>query len=255
MKKMHLALMALVVVVLVTPVTADAAEIKALFAGGVRPVTRELTPMFERTSGHTVSVIYDGVGRIKERIHRGETADAIIVTDSELDTLQMRGTVVAGSRVSIAKTGIGVAIRAGAPKPDVSSVEAFKRALLGAKSVGYVDPAAGAASSIPIANMFERLGIDAELRAKAKFVRGGGGMFEAIIKQEVEIGVYIISDIVAAPGIELAGPLPSELQFYISYSAGILSTARDSELAKELIKFLSSPAALPVIKSNGMEPG
>lgn len=255
MKKMHLALTVLICALLVTPVIADAAEIKVLFAGGVRSVTRELTPMFERTSGHTVTVIYDGVGRLKERIQRGETADAIIVTGSELDTLQMQGTVVANSRVDIAKTGIGVVIRAGAPKPDVSSVEALKRALLGAKSFGYVDPAAGAASSVPIADMFERLGIANELKAKAKFVQGGGTLFEAITKQEVEIGVYIISDIVTTPGIELAGPLPPELQFYILYSAGILSAAREPELAKELIKFLSSPAALPVIKSNGMEPG
>jgi len=251
----RLAFTTFILTMIATVSAVDAAEIKGLFAGGIGVVTRELTPMFERTSGHKVTVTYRVVGGIKDLLQRGETADVIIVPPRDLDDLQKQGKVLVGTRVDIAKTGIGVVIRAGAPKPDVSSVEAFKRTLLAAKSFGYVDPAGGAAPSIPIANMFERIGIAADLKAKAKFVPNGRSLYEAIVKQEVEIGVYIINEIVTTPGVELAGPLPPDLQFYMMYSAGIMPAAHEPELARELIKFLSSPAALPIIRAKGMEPG
>ena len=255
MANTRVAFTAFILTVIAAVTAADAAEIKGLFAGGIGVVTRELTPMFERASGHKVTVTYRLVGGIRELLQRGETADVIIVPPRDLDDLQKQGKVLAGTRVDIAKTGIGVVIRAGAPKPDVSSVEAFKRTLLAAKSLGYVDPAGGAAPAIPIASMFERLGIAADLKAKAKFVPNGRSLFEAIAKQEAEIGVYILNEIVTTPGVELAGPLPPDLQFYMVYSAGIVPTAREPVLARELVKFLSSPAALPIIRAKGMQPG
>jgi molybdate transport system substrate-binding protein len=167
--------------------------------------------------------------------------------------LKKQGKIVPGSTVAIAKTGIGVAVRSGTPKPDLSSVDAFKRYLLSAKSIGYVDPSGGAGPSRPIVAMFERLGIDAELRAKAKFVPNGRSLFEAINKQDADVGVYIINEIVTTPGIELAGPVPPEVQFYIRYAAGILAASTEPASARELITFLASPIALPVIKAKGME--
>jgi len=178
---------------------ANAAEVKGLFAAGVGMVTRELTPVFERTSGHTVAITYRLTGAIKNLVQSGEIVDAIIVPAPDFEDLQRQGKIVAGSRIDIAKTGIGVAVRAGTPKPDVSSPEAFKRTLLNAKSFAYVDPAGGAAPSILIAKMLERIGIAEELKAKAKFVPNGTRLFEALIKQEAEIGVYIINEIVMTP--------------------------------------------------------
>jgi molybdate transport system substrate-binding protein len=233
---------------------ANAAEITGWFAGGIAGVTRELIPQFEKTSGHKVTATYSLVAPIRERVSRGEIADAVIVPWADFDAIWNAGKIIPGTRGDIAKTGIGVAIRAGAPMLDVSSLEAFKHTLLSVKSIGYVDPQGGAGSSKQIDEMFERIGLRQQLMQKAKIVSGGRSLFELITKQEADLGVYIISEIVTAPGIELAGPLPREIQFYASYSGGVLAQAREPGPATELMKFLTSPSALPVIKAKGMEP-
>jgi molybdate transport system substrate-binding protein len=254
MKALEFVLLSAIVVAGISlPAGLSAAEIKGLFAAGVGVVTQELTPVFERSSGHKVAITYRVIGTLKDLLEHGEVADIIIATPTDLVDLEKQGKVVSGTTVAIARTGIGVAVRAGSPKPDVTTVEAFKQSLLNAKSFGYVDPAGGAGPSRPIVAMFERLGINAELRAKAKFVPNGRSLFEAITKQEADLGVYIINEIVTTPGIDLAGPVPSELQFYIRYAAAILARSPEPALAKELISFLSSPAAGPVIKSKGMD--
>lgn len=154
----------------------------------------------------------------------------------------------------MAKVGVGVAVRSGAPKPDLGSVEAFKRSMLAAKSVIYADPARGGGAGIHFAQVLERLGIAADMKPKSKLITGIN-VVELVAKGEGELGVTQLSLIVGAAGVELAGPLPAELQHYTVFSAGVVTGAKEAETAKALIKFLTAPAAVPVIKAKGMEPG
>ena len=245
------------IAIAILPLTdvAHSAEIRGLFAAGVGVVTRELTPAFEAAANHKVSVTYGVVGTLNGLLQRGEIADVIIAPPAFLDSLYKQGKVVTEKHVPIAKTGIGVAIRAGASKPKVDSVDALKLALTSARAFGFVDPSGGAAPSVPIANMLGRIGIIPQSMTSAKFFPNGRSLFEAIAKQEADIGVYITNEIVTTPGIELAGPVPAELQFYIPYSAAILSGAPEPNAARQLIEFLSSPTAIPIIQAKGMEPG
>jgi molybdate transport system substrate-binding protein len=158
--------------------------------------------------------------------------------------------IIAGSRVAVARSGIGVEVRAGAPKPNIGSVEAFKGALLNAKSIAYLRVGSGEF----IAGMLEKIGIADAI--KAKVVRPATDIVsELVAKGEVELGMVVATQIVTTPGVELVGPLPEELQNYLIFTAGVSSKSNASSAAHELIKFLTSPAAIQVIKSQGMEPG
>ena len=153
---------------------------------------------------------------------------------------------MADSRVDLVRSGVGVAVRAGAPKPDISSVEAFKRALLTAKSIAYL-PTAG------VPQLVERLGLGDSTKAKTT-VPGTDIVCELVAKGEIELGVVVITQIVTTAGVELAGPLPAEIQFYTTFTAGVSANSKAPEAARDLIRFLTGPAALPVIKAQGMEP-
>jgi molybdate transport system substrate-binding protein len=229
---------------------ANAAEIKVLSSNGMRAVMLELVPEFERTSGYKVSISYDSANMILSRIKSGETADLAIVTASASDELMKQGKIAAGSRGEIASSGIGIAVRAGAPKPDISSVEAFKRSLLNAKSITYTTTGA---SGIYFAGLIERLGIAGQVTAKAK-VTPGGLVGELVARGEAEIAVQQIPELMAMAGVELVGPLPPELQNITVLSAGVFAAARQPDAARTLIKFLLTPAAARVIKAKGMEP-
>ena len=159
-----------------------------------------------------------------------------------------------GSRADLAKTGVGVVVKAGAPLPDIGSVDAFKRALLAAKSVAYIDPAAGGSSGIYVGKLLERLGIADEVNAKAKLIQGGE-VADHIVDGEAEIGIHQISEILAVKGAVLVGPLPAEIQNFTVYSAGVGTAAKDGAAASALVKFLAGPHAGPIIKAKGMEPG
>jgi molybdate transport system substrate-binding protein len=245
--------LAMVVMAAGAPRGAAGAEIKVLTAGAFKQVLLALLPDFERTSGHKVTVENDTVGALTKRIAGGEAFDLAVLTPKAVDDLAKEGKFAAGSRVNLARVGVGVVVKDGTPKPDISSVAAFKQALLAAKSVAYIDPAAGGSSGIYVAGLLDKLGIAAEVKPKAKLIPGGA-VAEHVARGEAELGIHQISEILPVKGITLVGPLPAEIQNYTVYAAGVGAHAKESDAAKALLKTLTSPAAAEVLKSKGMEP-
>jgi molybdate transport system substrate-binding protein len=235
------------------PRGATAAEIKVLTAGAFKQVVLALVPEFEKQTGHKVTVDNDTVGALTKRIEGGEAFDVAVLTPGAVNDLSSKGKFVAGSRTNLARVGIGVVVKDGTPRPDVSSVDAFKAALLAAKSVAYIDPVAGGSSGIYVAGLLDKLGIAAEVNAKAKLIHGGS-VAEHIANGEAELGIHQISEILPVKGTTLVGPLPAAIQNYTVYAAGLGANAKESDAAKSLLQVFSSPAAGEVFKSKGMEP-
>lgn len=233
--------------------SALAAEVKVLTAGAFKEVVLALVPDFEKQTGHKVVLANDTAGALKKRIEGGEAFDVAIITPAVIDELASAGKIVTGSRANIASVGVGVVVKEGAPKPDVSTVEAFKQALLAAKSVAYIDPASGGSSGIYIDKLLERLGIADQVRPKAK-LKKGGHVADLIVSGEAELGLHQISEIVPVKGAALVGPLPKEIQNTTTYAAGLSAAAQSKEAAQALIKTFSGPAAAAILKSKGMEP-
>lgn len=235
------------------PRGAAAAEIKVLTAGAFKQVLLMLVPDFEKQTGHKVIVQNDTVGALAKRIEGGEVFDLAVLTPAAVNDLSSKGKFVAGSRTNLGRVGVGVVVKEGAPKPDISSVDAFKKALLAAKSVAYIDPAAGGSSGIYVAGLLDRLGVAAEVKPKAKLIPGGA-VAEHIARGEAELGIHQISEILPVKGVTLVGPLPADIQNYTVYAAGLGAHGKESEGAKALLKTLSGPAAADVLKAKGMEP-
>ncbi len=233
---------------------AKATEITVISGGAFKQVLTPLAAQYEKESGNKVAMTYQTVGQHLKLIRSGEEQfDVAILTPEAIDGLIKEGKVVAGSRVNLAKTGVGVVVKAGTPLPDISTVEAFKRTLLAAKSVAYIDPKAGGSSGIYVGKLLERLGIAEAVNAKAVLVQGGE-VAAHVVDGEAEIGIHQISEILAVKGAVLVGPLPAAIQNFTVYSAGVSAAAKDSAAAKAFAKFLTSPDALPIIKAKGMEP-
>ena len=228
-----------------------AADIKVISGGAFKQVLNALAAQYETASGNKLDLTYRTVGQHLKLIESGEeTFDVAVLTPEAIDGLIKNGKVVAGSRADLARTGVGVVVKAGAPLPDISSVEAFRRTLLAAKSVAYIDPAAGGSSGIYVGKLLERLGIAAAVNAKAKLIHGGA-VADHIAAGEAEIGVHQISEILAVKGAVLVGPLPADIQNFTVYAAGIGTAAKHG--AGALVKFLAGPHAGPIIKAKGME--
>jgi molybdate transport system substrate-binding protein len=232
---------------------AAAAEVKVLTAGAFKQVLVALLPEIEKQSGNKVALDNDTVGALVKRIEAGESFDLAVLTPGALDGLAGKGKIVAGSATKLARVGIGVVVKEGAPKPDIGSVEAFKQALLAAKSIAYIDPAAGGSSGIYVSGLLDKLGIAADVRAKSKLIHGGA-VAEHIANGEAELGVHQISEILPVKGVMLIGPLPDAIQNYTVYAAGVGAQAKQSDAAKAVLKVLSGPAAAAVLKSKGMDP-
>jgi len=228
---------------------AQTAEIKVLASTAVKTTLEELGPQFEKATGNKVEFDFAPAAILKTKIDQGTAFDVAILTVPVTDSLAGAGKIDT-ARTTIAHSGIGVAIHKGAPKPDISTTEAFKRTLLDAKSVGFT--AAGATGAY-LKTLFEKLGIADELKPKLKLLQGAAG--EAAANGDVEIGMTQISEILPYANAELVGPLPSEVQSYTYFSAAVSAASREADVAKAFIKFLAAPAALAVIKAKGMEPG
>ena len=232
--------------------TARAAEIKLLCAVALQPAMVALIPDFEKSSGHKVTIAYGNAGPVADRVQKGEAADIVISSVPLIDQLQAQGKVVADSRVTIAKVGVGVFVRKGAAKPDISSADAFKRSMLAARSIAYPDPAGGGASGIYVASLLERLGIAAEMKPKTT-LSTLGTLYASVASGEVEIGFNQVSEILAQSTVELAGPLPPEIQNYTQFAPGIVTGGGQTDAARALATFLYSPAAKTVLKAKGFE--
>jgi molybdate transport system substrate-binding protein len=235
--------------------TAAAAEVRVMISGGLTAAYNALVPEFERATGNKVVTAYGPsmgttVNAIPVRLARGEPADVLIMVGYALGDLIQQGKVVADSRVDLVKSPIGVAVKAGAPKPDISSADAVKNALLAAKSVAYSDSASGVYVST---EMFQKLGIADAMKDKAKKIPADP-VAGVVARGDAEIGFQQISEMLPVPGVDIVGPLPPELQKITVFAAGIATVAKEPEAGKALIKFLASPAARDTIVKSGLEP-
>jgi molybdate transport system substrate-binding protein len=234
---------------------ANAAEVRVMISGGLTAAYKELVPEFERVTGNRVLTAYGPsmgttINAIPIRLERGEPADVLIMVGYALGDLIKQGKVVADSRVDLTKSLIGVVVKSGAPKPDISSADALKRALLAAKSIAYSDSASGVYVST---EMFQRLGIADAVKDKARKIPAEP-VAGVVARGDAEIGFQQISELRPVAGVDIVGPLPSELQTVMIFSAGIASVSREPEAGRALIKFLASPAASAAIIKSGMEP-
>jgi molybdate transport system substrate-binding protein len=232
-----------------------AADIKVMISGGFSAAYRELIAGFEQATGDRVETaagpsMGETPNAIPVRLARGEPADVLIMVGAALDDLIKQGKVVAESRVDLARSFIGVAVRAGAPRPDLSSAEAFKRALLAAKSVAYSDSASGVYVST---EMFQKLGVVDAMKGKARMIPAEP-VGAVVARGEAEIGLQQVSELLPVPGIDFVGPLPPEIQKVTLYSAGVATNATEPAAARLLIQYLSSPEAYATIKKTGLEP-
>jgi molybdate transport system substrate-binding protein len=234
--------------------SANAAEIKVLAAGAVRLAMQQLIPDFQKATGHTVTIAYGPAGAIEGRVDKGEASDVVITERERLAALESRGKVAGGSRVNVAGVGIGVAVRKGAPKPDIGSLDNFKRVLLAAKSVGHVNPAVGSSSGIFTASMLEKIGVAQAIKAKTRL-----GTFEElehlVEKGEVEIQIGQSTELVGAHALDYVGPLPSDIANVTRYAAGVVAAGKIQDAAKAFINFITTPAAVSLFKAKGYEPG
>jgi molybdate transport system substrate-binding protein len=245
---------------LLTGFSAGAAEIKVLCSGAMRGVLQQVAPDFEKSSGHKLLIEFATAGKVEEKVAADEAIDVAILTKPRAEKLVRAAKLVGGSTTDLARVPIGLAVKKGAPRPDVSSVEAFKRTLLNAKSIAYVDPASGGTSGIYLAQALEKLGIATEIKSKIRLVSPAGEssprVGELIQRGEAEIGLQPISELMEVAGIDVVGPLPADLQSPdLVYMAGSPAVSEQPLAAKALIDFLAAPAAAPVYKANGMEPG
>jgi molybdate transport system substrate-binding protein len=229
---------------------AGAAEIRILSTMALGSVMEELLPEFERASGHNVAIEYETANIMANRVRNGEAADLAILTPALLDELAKLGRIAAGSNVTLARSGVGIGVRASAPRPDISSPAALKETLLKAKSIAYTS---SGQSGTYFARLIERLGIAEEVRAKAK-IPAGGSTGELVIRNEAEMAVQQLPELLATPGLVVV-PLPPELQNMTAFAAGVSTGAQQPAAAQALIRFLTMPAAAQVIKAKGMEPG
>jgi molybdate transport system substrate-binding protein len=237
-------------VVLGLGAVARAGEIKVISTIGVKSVVEEMAPQYEQKTGRKLAITFGVANALKRQIEAGETFDLAIMTAAVADDLIKQGKLVAATRTDVARGGIGIAVRAGAPKPDIGSVESLKRALLAAKSITYTREGG---SGIYFAGLLERLGIAEAMKSKTKY--GTGNSPEMVAAGDAEMVVQLITELLPVRGIELVGPLPAEVQNYIVLTAGVGAQAKEPALAKDFLQFLTGPAAAPVIKAKGLEPG
>jgi molybdate transport system substrate-binding protein len=232
-----------------------AAEINAFISTAVKAATDELLPPFERANGHVVKASYAPSGALVPRFERGEPVDVFVTDSAAIDALIARGRIVS-ARIDLVRTGIGIAVRKGAPRPDVSTPDALRRALLAANSIGHASPAGGSITAAHIMRVFEALGIAAEATPKVKLAAGGpnGRVSVLVSSGEAEIGLQQVSELLSNPGVEVIGMLPAELQQITIYSAGVTATAKQPDPAKAFIAALAAPAAAAVFRAKGLDP-
>ena len=231
--------------------SAPAAELKVLTTGAMKPVVLALQPQFE-SQGHKLTIENDTAGALTKRIENGEAYDVAVITPGAIDGLIAKGKAAPGSRTNVARVGVGVMVKEGAPKPDIATLDAFKQTLLTAKSIAHIDPQSGGSTGIYLTGLFEKLGMTEVLKPKTK-LKFGGLVADLIVNGDAEIGLQSISEIILAKGVTFVGPLPAEIQNYTVYAAGISPATKDAEAAKALIGLLAGPSAANVLREKGLE--
>src|SRR5262245_55830289 len=229
---------------------ASAAEIRVLSTQATEQSYRELVPQFEKATGHKVTTLFTGTLDADKRLAAGEQYDLLIMAKDSIEQHTKGGKVVPGSSVDLARSAVGVGVKAGAPKPDISSVDALKRTLLNAKSIGY----SSGPSGVYIVTMFDKLGIADQIKSKLKQTASGVFVGSIIASGEVEIGFQQVSELSQFEGVDYVGPLPAAVQSYTTFSSGILATGKEAEASRALVRFLTSQQAGAVYRKRGMEP-
>jgi molybdate transport system substrate-binding protein len=230
---------------------ASAADLKLLTAGAFKSVAQELVADFERKTGHKVTIENDTAGGVARRVRDGEYVDVVVMPPGAMAPF-LGSKLIESSAKPLARVGIGVSIKQGAPVPDISTVDAFKQSLLKARAIAYTDPASGGTAGTYLANLFEKMGIAAELKPKTVLVKGGLAG-EKLLSGEADIAMQPSSELLAVPGTVLVGPIPLEVQTYILYSGAVSAAARNQSDADALLRSLWGPDKEPILKKKGMQ--
>lgn len=230
---------------------AGAAEIKVLSTQATEESFKELVPQFEKATGHKVTTVFTGTLDANKRLAAGESYDLLIMSSTSIDEHLKDGKVAPGTRVDLAKSGVALAVKPGTPKPDIKTVEALKKTILAAKSIGYSTGPSG----VYIISLFEKLGVADQVKGKLKQTPTGVFVGSIIASGEVEIGFQQVSELSQYKGIVYVGPLPAEVQKYTTFSSAIIAGTKQADAAKALVKFITTPVAASAYKKRGMEPG
>ncbi len=255
MKRSMCIVMAVLVVLVAQAEIACADEIKLMSTPALETAIHELGPRFERSTGHKLSIIFAPSGAVVKRIQAGETADVVITTVQGCESLVKEGKASAGSVTIVARSGIGLAVKKGAAKPDISSAEALKTALLAAKSITYSRPDEGGASGIHFAKVLDRLGIADAMKAKTVFLAKSGPVAILVANGDVEIAVQQLPELISVAGIDIIGPLPGDLQLNNVMATALMTGSGSTAASKAFVDFLHTPEAIGVIRAKGMDPG
>ena len=231
---------------------AAAADLKVLTAGALKPVLVALQPAFERQTGNKLMIVNDTAGGLQKRVIAGEPFDLVFSSRPSLLAMSQAGKLASEPVTPVARVGIGVAVRKGAPRPDIGSVEAFRAMLVNARSVAYIDPAAGGSSGVYLDRLFQRWGIAPQVRAKAVLVPGGL-VATRVVDGSADVAIHQISEILAVPDAVLVGPLPAEIQNYTVYAGALSATTKEAAAARELLAALHGPQAAQILRAKGME--
>ena len=247
-------LAAIAVFLLAQAALASAAEIKVFSTVGVKSVLEDLVPKFEKATGHKLAITWSTASLLAKRVQAGEQADALILIKGNLETLQKEGKIMPGTDVIFSKSIFAVGVKAGAPKPDISTPDALKQALLASKAVSYTDPATGGASGVYTAKQIAKLGITEQMKGKTKHPASGGFSGSLLVDGQADIAINSKPELLSVPGVEVVGPLPGDMAYTVIYAAGVQSGAAQADAAKALVKYLMSPEAQAVFKANGFDP-
>jgi molybdate transport system substrate-binding protein len=253
MSKMHRLLALLIVPASLIAVAAHAETIKVLTAGAFKQVVIAIAPDFEARTGHRIDIQNDTAGALALRVANGERFDVLFLTPGALKPLEASGRVATGSVTVLAKVAIGIAVRADAPVPPVDTVDQFKQAVLGARRVAYIDPAAGGSSGIYLDGLFQRMGIAEAVKAKAVLVPGGL-VADRLVTGEADLAIHQVSEILPVKGVKLVGELPEAIQNYTTYAGAVASDSAHSAVAREFLAAVAAPETATTLKAKGMNP-
>jgi molybdate transport system substrate-binding protein len=247
-------LAAIAVFVFAQAAIVSAAEIKVFSTIGVQAALEELAPKFEKATGNKLNITWGTAAILVKKVHAGENADLLILTKQGLDELIKGNKVAPGSNASFASSGMAVVVKKGAPKPDISTPEAYKQTLLKAKSIAYSNPASGGASGVFFAKTLERMAIVAQMKDKTHFPPPSGNSANLVVSGEAELAVQQEPEVMAVSGVDVIGPPPGDLNNITTYSAGVSPDSKDPNAAKAMITFLKTPEAAAVFKARGLKP-